>query len=65
VRERNVRTALKGIDTALKALEMFAKLSGQLQGPQHMPPSARVPSRPGVGAHPIWECDLAEIPRCF
>ncbi len=35
VRERDVRTALKGIDTALKALEMFAKLSGQLQGPQH------------------------------
>jgi hypothetical protein len=26
---------LKGIDSALKALEMFAKLSGQLQGPQH------------------------------
>jgi hypothetical protein len=35
VRERDIRTALKGIDTALKALEMFARLSGQLQGPQH------------------------------
>jgi hypothetical protein len=35
VRERDIRTALKGIDTALKALEMFAKLSGQLRGPQH------------------------------
>jgi hypothetical protein len=31
----DLRFALKGIDTALKALEMFAKLSGQLQGPQH------------------------------
>jgi hypothetical protein len=47
VRERNVRTALKGIDTALKALEMFAKLSGQLQGPQHnyLHLHAEVPSR--------------------
>jgi hypothetical protein len=27
VRKRDIRTALKGIDTALKALEMFAKLS--------------------------------------
>jgi hypothetical protein len=35
VRKRDIRTALKGIDTALKALEMFAKLSGQLQGSQH------------------------------
>ena len=29
-RRRDIRTALKGIDTALKALEMFAKLTGQL-----------------------------------
>jgi hypothetical protein len=35
VRKRDIRTALKGIDTALKALEMFAKVSGQPQGPQH------------------------------
>src|SRR5450759_2462175 len=47
VRERDIRTALKGIDTALKALEMFAKLSGQLQGPQHnhLHVHAEVPSR--------------------
>jgi hypothetical protein len=47
VRERDVRTALKGIDTALKALEMFARLSGQLQGPQHnhLHLHAEVPSR--------------------
>jgi hypothetical protein len=47
VRERDVRTALKGIDTALKALEMFAKLSGQLQRPQHnhLHLHAEVPSR--------------------
>jgi hypothetical protein len=38
---------LKGIDSALKALEMFAKLSGQLQGPQHnhLHLHAEVPSR--------------------
>jgi hypothetical protein len=35
VRKRDARTALNGIDTALKALEMFAKLSGQLRDPQH------------------------------
>jgi hypothetical protein len=47
VRKRDIRTALKGIDTALKALEMFAKLSGQLQGPQHnhLHVHAEVPSR--------------------
>jgi hypothetical protein len=47
VRKRDIRTALKGIDTALKALEMFAKLSGQLQGPQHshLHLHAEVPSR--------------------
>jgi hypothetical protein len=47
VRNRGIRTALKGIDTALKALEMFAKLSGQLQGPQHnhLHLHAEVPSR--------------------
>ena len=47
VRERDVRTALKGIDTALKALEMFDKLSGQLQAPQHnhLHLHAEVPSR--------------------
>jgi hypothetical protein len=47
VRKRDIRTALKGIDTALKALEMFAKLSGQLQGPQHnhLHVHAKVPSR--------------------
>src|SRR5690242_17486405 len=35
VRKQDVRAALKGIDSALKALELYAKLSGQLQGPQH------------------------------
>jgi len=47
VRERDVRTALKGIDTALKALEMFAKLSGQLQDAQHnhLHVHAELPSR--------------------
>ena len=35
VRRRDIRTALKGIDSALKAVELYAKLSGQLQGPQH------------------------------
>ena len=47
VRKRDVRTALKGIDTALKALEMFAKLSGQLHSPQHshLHLHAEVPSR--------------------
>src|SRR5450759_1206554 len=47
VRKHDIRTALKGIDTALKALEMFAKLSGQLQGPQHnhLHLHAEVPSR--------------------
>ena len=46
-RRRYIRSALKGIDTALKALEMFAKLSGQLQGPQHnhLHLHAEVPSR--------------------
>ena len=34
-RKRDVRAALKGIDSALKALELYAKVSGQLQGPQH------------------------------
>jgi hypothetical protein len=47
VRKHDVRAALKGIDTALKALELFAKLSGQLQGPQHnhLHLHAEVPSR--------------------
>jgi hypothetical protein len=47
VRKRDIRTALKGIDTALKGLEMFAKLSGQLQPPQHnhLHLRAEVPSR--------------------
>jgi hypothetical protein len=47
VRNRDIRTALKGVDTALKALEMFAKLSGQLQGAQHnhLYLHAEVPSR--------------------
>jgi hypothetical protein len=46
-RRRDVRAALKGIDSALKALELFAKLSGQLQGPQHnhLHLHAEVPSR--------------------
>ena len=47
VRKRDIRTALKGIDTALKAMEMFAKLRGQLQGPlhNHLHLHAEVPSR--------------------
>jgi len=47
VRDHDIRTALKGIDSALKALEMFAKLSGQLQGSQnnHLHLHAEVPSR--------------------
>jgi hypothetical protein len=47
VRKRDSRTALKGIDTALMAWEMFAKLGGQLQGPQHnhLHLHAEVPSR--------------------
>jgi hypothetical protein len=47
VRKQDVRAALKGVDSALKALELFAKLSGQLQGPQHnhLHLHAEVPSR--------------------
>jgi hypothetical protein len=47
VRKHDVRAALKGIDSALKALELYAKLSGQLQGPQHnhVHLHAEVPSR--------------------
>jgi hypothetical protein len=45
-RRRYIRTALKRIDAPL-APEMFAKLSGQLQAPQHnhLHLHAQVPSR--------------------
>ena len=47
LRKHDLRSALKAIDTALKALEMFAKLSGRLQSPQHnhLHLHAEVPSR--------------------